>query len=103
MSFASGVPEETPQSLWSELQENNSRLLLTIPFGCEPEKMIGFVAVTGDVSCLPLLTICIEKPSKDRCIVTNIVFPSKEIYQEFVDKLYIDSKMNFSQGYLLEN
>lgn len=95
MSFSAKLPKETPQTLWSSLSKNNSRILLTIPFGVSIEKMNGFVAVTGGGKDLPLLTICVENVNKERCTVTNMIFPDVKTYTNFIDSLFIDSRKNF--------
>tara|TARA_B100000579_G_C22496711_1_gene695001 strand:+ start:370 stop:678 length:309 start_codon:yes stop_codon:yes gene_type:complete len=95
MSFASNVPKETPQTLWSSLNKKNSRILLTIPFSSKIEEMKGFVSVTGEEGELPLLTICVQNVNKNKCTVTNIVFPDSKTYTEFVDKLFVDSRSFF--------
>lgn len=95
MSFSANLPKETPQTLWSSLKKNNSRILLTIPFGVSVEKMNGFVSVTGGGKELPLLTICVENVGNNRCTVTNMVFPDVKTYTNFIDSLFIDSRKNF--------
>lgn len=96
MSFSSNLPKETPQSLWSELKKINSRLLLTIPFGSKEEDMVGFIAVTGGKDqALPFLTMCVQKPTKEKCVVSTIVFPSADEYVKFSEKLYMDAVTRF--------
>ena len=96
MSFSSNLPKETPQSLWSELKKINSRLLLTIPFGAKEEDMVGFIAVTGNQNeALPFLTMCVQKPTKEKCVVSTIVFPSSDEYVKFSEKLYMDAVTRF--------
>mgnify|MGYP003111529693 CR=1 FL=1 len=95
MSFSANIPKETPQTLWSSLKEKNSRLLLTIPFGEKVEKMQGFVSITGEESELPLLTICVQNVNKNKCTVTNMVFPDVQTYADFVDRLFVDSRRSF--------
>ena len=95
MSFSANIPKETPQSLWSTLKEKNSRMILTIPFGISVEKMKGFVSVTGEKDELPLLTICVQNVNKNKCTVTNMIFPDVKTYSDFVDRLFMDSRNNF--------
>ena len=95
MSFSANLPKETPQTLWSSLKKNNSRMLLTIPFGVTEEEMKGFVSVTGGGKELPLLTICVQNVHKEKCTVTNMVFPDVKTYTNFIDSLFIDSRRNF--------
>ena len=95
MSFSANIPKETPQTLWSTLKEKNSRMLLTIPFGSSTKEMKGFVSVTGEDEELPLLTICVQNVHKEKCTVTNMVFPDTKTYLDFVDRLFVDSRKNF--------
>lgn len=96
MTFSSKLPKETPQTLWSSLKKNNSRLILTIPFGSKPKDMQGFVSVTGNGNELPLLTICVQNVLQDKCTVTNMVFTDVKTYTDFIDGLFIDSRKNFN-------
>lgn len=95
MSFSANIPKETPQTLWSTLKEKNSRMILTIPFGSSPKDMKGFVSVTGEDEELPLLTICVQNVNKNKCTVTNMIFPDVKTYSDFVDRLFVDSRKNF--------
>lgn len=95
MSFSSKLNKETPQSLWSEQQSLGARLMTTIPFGSKVENMSGFISVMGSAKegsefLLPVLTICVEKPSGG-AIASTIVFPSQETYFKFIDSIHLDA------------
>ena len=96
MNFSAKV-KQTPQELWAELEELGGRLMLTIPFGEDISKARGFISINGDKSCLPVMTVCIENVSTERCTVTTVVFDSKDRYMNFVTKLWSDNSINFSE------
>jgi len=96
MTFSSKLPEETPQSLWKDLSERGARMIMTIPCNSKVEDMSGFISICGDQSDLPILTVCVETPLKNKCIVSNIVFSSPEHYESILNKLVIDFSCNFN-------
>jgi hypothetical protein len=94
MSFSSPI-NDTPQTIWEEQKSLGARMMLTIPFGSSPEKMLGFISVIGDRSSeLPVLTLCVDKPSGG-AIVSTVVFDSSDRYNDFVSKLLVDYAVNF--------
>lgn len=97
MSFSSRV-EDTPQTLWKELEESGARLLMTIPFNSPIEKALGFMSVAGDTDNLPLLTICVINANTEKTTVSTIVFPNSKEFEKLVNKLYIDFATNFNSG-----
>lgn len=102
MTFASKLDKETPQSLWKDQEALGGRLLLTIPFGSSSEDMQGFVSALGGKEddkefFFPVITLCVEKPSGG-AVVSTIVFPSQDLYLDFVDKLHVDAYCNFSRS-----
>lgn len=107
MSFASKMDKETPQTVWEEQKALGGRIMLTIPFGSREDRMAGFVSALGTVghsdAPFPVITFCIEKPSGG-CIVSTIVFPSNDLYLDFVDKLHSDAYSSFARSIaLIEN
>ena len=97
MSFSSKV-EDTPQTLWKELEKSGARLLMTIPFNSTIEKALGFISIAGNKDELPLLTICVINANIERTTVSSIVFPNSDELEKLVNKLYIDFATNFSEG-----
>ena len=95
MSFSSRV-EDTPQTLWKELEQSGARLLMTIPFNSPIEIALGFMSVAGDQENLPLLTICVINANTERTTVSTIVFPNSKEFEKLVNKLYIDFATNFN-------
>jgi hypothetical protein len=107
MTFASKLNEETPQSIWEEQQGLGGRMLLTIPFGSDTDDMQGFVSTVGregfEPAPFPVLTFCIAKPTGG-AIVSTVVFPTADLFLEFVDKLHCDAYAAFErQTALIEN
>ena len=107
MTFASKLNEETPQSIWEEQRNLGGRMILTIPFGSDPEDMQGFVSTLGkddfEPAPFPVLTFCIAKPIGG-AIVSTIVFPTSDLFLEFVDKLHCDAYAAFERhAALIEN
>ena len=96
MSFYSKVPERSPQDLWKEISSLDGRLIQTIPYNSSIENMDGFISVMGKEEELPVLSICVQSPTKEKCLVTNIVFSSKDHYNSFLNSLTIDMIKNFS-------
>jgi hypothetical protein len=96
MSFYSKVPVKTPQDLWEELSEIKARMIQTIPFDSSIDKMEGFICVAGKEDELPVISICVQNPSKDKCMVTNIVFRSRQDYESFLNTMTIDFVNNFN-------
>ena len=90
MSFYSKLPNTNPLDIWKELKESGSRIIETIPFGSSLEDMEGFLSITGKDKELPVLTFCVSNPTKDKCLVTNIVFSSVDHYNQVIDYLSID-------------
>jgi hypothetical protein len=98
MSFAVPSEKETPQTLWASQEELGGRILLTIPFGSKVEAMQGFVSIMGSKEEeLPVLTVCVEKPTGG-AIVSTIVFPSSEKYAQFIQTISTDSLIHFFEG-----
>ena len=98
MSFASSSDKETPQTLWADQKKLGGRIILTIPFGSKEEEMQGFVSALGSKEeGLPVLTICVEKPTGG-AVVSTIVFPSSKSYMDFVTTLWSDSSLHFFDG-----
>ncbi len=91
----SGKTKDSPQELLKEIESHGGRLLLTIPFNSSPDKCVGFITVSGDETSLPILTICVQSISLEKCTVSTIVFPSPEDYTSFVEKIYFDSYDKF--------
>jgi len=107
MTFASKMNEDTPQTVWEEQEALGGRLLLTIPFGVSVEEMQGFISVIGkndyDVAPFPVLTLCVGKPVGG-AIVSTVVFPSADLYIDFVDSLHCDTYSFFERSVaLIEN
>ena len=107
MAFATKMDEETPQSVWEEQRLLGGRIMLTIPFESGEEDMMGFVSSLGTEGQIeapfPVMTFCIEKPSGG-CIVSTIVFPSNDVYLNFIDKLHSDAYSSFArETALIEN
>ena len=90
MSFYSKIPKKTPIDVWEELKDSGARILETIPFGSSFDEMEGFISICGKGAELPLMTICISNPIKDKCLVTNVVFRSLDHYNSFLNSLNID-------------
>ena len=90
MSFYSKLPNTKPLDIWKELEESGSRIIETIPFGSSLEDMEGFLSITGKDNELPIMTFCVSNPTKDKCLVTNIVFSSVEHYNKVIDSINID-------------
>ena len=98
MSFAAPLNDQTPQSVWGEQKRLGGRIILTIPFDSKVDEMQGFVSVMGSAEAeLPVLTLCVEKPSGG-AIVSAIVFPSAKRYMEFVQHIQNDALINFFLG-----
>lgn len=102
MTFASKLNKETPQSIWQEQEKLGGRLLFTIPHGSSEDNMQGFISTLGskdneDEFFFPVVTFCVEKPSGGS-IVSTIVFPSQDIYLDFIDKIHVDAYSNFSRS-----
>jgi hypothetical protein len=102
VTFASKTDKETPQTLWMDQEGLGGRLLATIPFGSPIQQMQGFISVMGsedeeDGLPLPVLTICVERPGGG-AIASTLVFPDRDIYLDFIDKLHIDAYLNFSRS-----
>ena len=107
MTFASKLNEETPQSIWEEQHGLGGRMLLTIPFGSDVEDMQGFISTVGEAGFeaapFPVLTFCIAKPTGG-AIVSTVVFPTSDLFLEFVDKLHCDAYAAFQREVeLIEN
>ena len=100
MTFSSKLPNETPQSVWAELNNAGARILLTIPFGVPTDKMAGFISICGDKDSLPVLTMCVETPKQNKCIVSTIVYPSIREYETFVEKMLLDFSIEFGHKVL---
>ena len=101
MTFASTLNKETPQSVWKEQKDLGARLLFTIPSGSSEEDMQGFISTMGskdneDEFFFPVLTLCVEKPSGG-AIVSTLVFPSQDVYLNFIDKIHVDAYTSFSR------
>jgi len=97
MTFAAKA-NRTVQDLWKELDDAGSRVLLTIPFGVSIDEAKGFISVTGDVdSELPILTFCVENVLAERCTISTLVFPSKEEYLSFINKIWADHAAYFEE------
>lgn len=95
MTFASPINSETPQTLWEKQLALGARMMLTIPFGSSMKDMQGFISVMGDEGAdLPVLTMCVEKPTGG-AIVSTIVFPSSKRYLKFIDSIHVDSLLHF--------
>lgn len=99
MSFASSLDKETPQSLWAEQEELGGRIITTIPFGVPVDKMQGFISVIGnnlsEDTPFPVLTVCVEKPASGGAIVSTVVFPSQDIYLDFIENISTDAYYRF--------
>ena len=95
MSFSSNLKTETPQSLWSKQEEIGARMMLTLPFGSRVDQMDGFISVLGDKDALPVLTICVKKPTGG-AIASTVVFSSPGEYIDFIDRIHLDSYLMFS-------
>ena len=107
MTFAAKLDEETPQSIWSEQELLGGRMLLTIPFDSDIEDMQGFISTLGKDSFepapFPVLTFCVAKPTGG-AIVSTIVFPSADIFLNFIDKIQCDAYSSFErETSLIEN
>jgi len=104
MTIAAKLNEETPQSIWDEQEGLGGRILLTIPFGVDIENMQGFVSTVGkdghDPAPFPVLTFCIAKPTGG-AIVSTIVFPTSDLFLEFVDKMHYDAYASFKRNAML--
>lgn len=102
MSFASSIDKETPQSLWSKQEELGGRIITTIPFGVSIDKMQGFISVLGnnesEEAPFPVLTICVEKPASGGAIVSTVVFPTQDLYLDFIENLSTDAYFRFSRS-----
>jgi len=104
MTIAAKLDEETPQSIWEEQEALGGRMLLTIPFGADTENMQGFVSTVGkhgyEPAPFPVLTFCIAKPTGG-AIVSAIVFPTPDLFLEFVDKMHCDAYASFERKTIL--
>ena len=104
MTFAAKLNEETPQSIWDEQKELGGRLLLTIPFGSSVEEMEGFISTVGkedyEPAPFPVLTFCVAKPTGG-AIASTIVFPTSDLFLDFIDKLQCDAYSAFERKILL--
>ena len=107
MTIAAKLKEKTPQSVWKEQEALGGRMLLTIPFGVNVENMQGFVSAVGkkgyEPAPYPVLTFCIAQPSGG-AIVSTIIFPTSDLFLEFIDKMYCDAYASFERNTkLIEN
>jgi hypothetical protein len=100
MTFAAKLDKETPQSIWEEQEGLGGRLLLTIPFHSSIDDMQGFISVLGQDENMdapfPVLTFCIAKPSGG-AIASTVVFPTADLYLDFIDKLHCDAYSVFDR------
>jgi len=107
MTIAAKLNEETPQTIWEQQEELGGRVLFTIPFHSSMEDMQGFVSVVGEEghepAPFPVLTFCVAKPSGG-AIVSTIVFPTPDLFLDFVDKMHFDAYSRFDRTTaLIEN
>lgn len=97
MSFSVPLSEKTPQTVWDEQEQLGGRLLLTIPFGSPEDQMDGFISVMGSHNKLPVISLCVAKPTGGS-VLSTVVFPSVELYLGFVSSIQNDSLLNFFEG-----
>jgi hypothetical protein len=107
MTIAAKLDEETPQSIWEEQEGLGGRILLTIPFEASTDDMRGFVSMVGQEGFgpapFPVLTFCIAKPSGG-AIVSTVVFPTSDLFLDFIDKMHFDAYSRFDRKTaLIEN
>ena len=107
MTVAAKFDEETPQSMWEEQEELGGRILFTIPFDSSIKNMQGFISVIGESGFepapFPVLTFCVAKPTGG-AIVSTVVFPTPDLFLDFVDKIQVDAYSRFDRTTaLIEN
>ena len=107
MTVAAKLDEETPQTIWIEQEALGGRMLFSIPFHSSVEEMQGFVSVLGEEghepAPFPVLTFCIAKPLGG-AIVSTVVFPTPDLFLDFVDKIHFDAYSRFDRTTaLIEN